>query len=95
MNISWKPFELILKYPFRISGFSRTFTPVILLEIEHGGLIGRGEASMVPYMGESFQTAAEFLAHVKLTWIKHPFDYDEIVSYLDSIAPGKPAIKAA
>lgn len=50
---------------------------------------------MVPYMGESFQTAAEFLAHVKLTWIKHPFDYDEIVSYLDSIAPGKPAIKAA
>jgi L-alanine-DL-glutamate epimerase-like enolase superfamily enzyme len=95
MNISWKPFELILKYPFRISGFSRTFTPVILVEIEYGGLIGQGEASMVPYMGESFQTAAEFLARVKLDWLKHPYEHDEIVSYLDSIAPGNPAIKAA
>ncbi len=95
MKISWKPFELLLKYPFRISGFSRTFTPVILVEIEHEGLTGRGEASMVPYMGESFETASEFLAKVSLDWLKHPYNYDEIISYLDSIAPGNPAIKAA
>jgi L-alanine-DL-glutamate epimerase-like enolase superfamily enzyme len=95
MEISWKPFELLLKYPFRISGFSRTFTPVILLEIEHNGLVGRGEASMVPYMGESFETASKFLAQVNLDWLKYPFEYDEVVAYLDKIASGNPAIKAA
>jgi len=94
MKVSWKPFELLLKYPFRISGFSRTFTPVMLLEIEHQGRVGRGEASMVPYMGESFETASAFLGKVNLDWLTYPFNYDEIVAYLDSIAGANPAVKA-
>lgn len=50
---------------------------------------------MVPYMGESQQGAADFLTHVDISQLKYPFDYAAIIHYLDSIAPGNPAIKAA
>lgn len=95
MVITYKPFELKLKYPFSISGFSRTSTPIMLVEIRHEGLLGLGEASMVPYMGENIETASAYLSQVNLNWLTYPFNYDEVILYLDSIAPGNPAIKAA
>jgi L-alanine-DL-glutamate epimerase-like enolase superfamily enzyme len=67
----------------------------MLLQIAYEGYIGYGEASMVPYMGESQQGAADFLKMVDVDQFKYPFDFGEIISYLDSIEPGKPAIKAA
>lgn len=87
--------ELKLKYPFTISGFSRTFTPVILLEINFEGYVGYGEASMVPYLGESFISAENFLAKVDLSRVSYPLDYDYLGKYLDDIETGNPAIKAA
>lgn len=67
----------------------------MLVEINHQGYTGFGEASMVPYMGESIDSATAFLAKVDLKWLKYPFNYDEVILYLDSIATGNPAIKAA
>jgi len=49
---------------------------------------------MVPYMGESFQSANEFLNKVDVAQFKYPFDFGGIMNYLDSLAPGNPAIKA-
>ncbi len=95
MHLSYKPYQLELKYPFTIAKFSRTSTPLMLLEIEHEGKIGLGEASMVPYMGESIETAIEFLNKVDLNRFTFPFDMDEIIAYLDDIELGLPAIKAA
>jgi L-alanine-DL-glutamate epimerase-like enolase superfamily enzyme len=95
MEINWKPFELALKHPFTIAKFSRTSTPIILMEIKHEGFTGLGEASMVPYMGENMETATSFMSKVDLSWFKAPFDFDELVAYLDGIAPGNPSIKAA
>ncbi|WP_175633680.1 dipeptide epimerase [Pedobacter ghigonis] len=95
MKISYKEFELALKHPFSISKFTRTSTPLMLLKITYEGITGYGEASMVPYMGESYETASSFLKQVDLSAFKHPFNFGEIISYLDSIAPGQPAIKAA
>jgi len=94
MILSYQPFELLLKHTFTIAKFSRTSTPVMLLQVEHEGHTGYGEASMVPYMGESFVSAADFLKKVDAALFKYPFDFDWIVNYLDSIAPGNPAIKA-
>ena len=95
MKISCKQFELELKHPFSISKFTRTSTPLMLLKIEHEGVIGYGEASMVPYMGESYESAATFLNLVDWNKIQFPFDFKAIIAYLDSLAPGQPAIKAA
>jgi L-alanine-DL-glutamate epimerase-like enolase superfamily enzyme len=95
MKIKAKAFELELKYPFTIAKFSRTSTPLMLLEIENEGFVGLGEASMVPYMGESLQTAANFLKKVDLSSFSFPFNMEEIMAYLDELAPNQPAIKAA
>ena len=95
MKISCKPFELALKHPFSISKFTRTSTPLMLLKIEHEGIIGYGEASMVPYMGESYESANSFLQQIDWTQIQYPFAFETIIAYLETIAPGQPAIKAA
>ncbi|WP_025142240.1 dipeptide epimerase [Pedobacter jeongneungensis] len=95
MKISCKQFELELKHPFSISKFTRTSTPLMLLKIEHEGVAGYGEASMVPYMGESYESAGNFLKLVDWDKIQVPFNFEEIIAYLDSLAPGQPAIKAA
>ena len=95
MELTYRPYELELKHAFTIAKFSRTSTPLILLEIEHEGFVGYGEASMVPYMGESIRSATDFLESVDVSQFKFPFDFAAILHYLDSIAPGNPAIKAA
>jgi L-alanine-DL-glutamate epimerase-like enolase superfamily enzyme len=95
MKISFRPYDLTLKFPFAISGFSRTATPLMLVTLEYGGVTGLGEASMVPYMGENHETASAFLRKADLSWIKYPFNYDEVITYLDSVEPGNPNIKAA
>lgn len=95
MKIGYKSFDLELKYPFTIARFSRTSTPVMLLEISHEGLTGYGEASMVPYMGENIETASNFLRKVDLSWLKYPFHFEEVTAYLDQISAGNPNVKAA
>jgi L-alanine-DL-glutamate epimerase-like enolase superfamily enzyme len=95
MKISCKAFELELKHPFSIAKFTRTSTPILLLKIDFEGFVGYGEASMVPYMGESQATAAEFLSKINLNQFKHPFDFAAIHDYMNVISPGNPAIKAA
>lgn len=95
MKLSYSPFELQLKHRFAISGFSRTFTPVMLVKLEHEGHIGYGEASMVPYLGESIATATAFFNEIEVEQLRYPFNYAHIMAYLDSLAPGNPAAKAA
>ena len=94
MKLTYQPFELTLKHTFTIAKFSRTSTPVMLLQVEHEGHIGYGEASMVPYMGETYESATAFLSKVDDSLFQYPFDFETIIQYLDSIAPGNPAIKA-
>lgn len=95
MKIAYTIYTLELKHPFAIARFSRTSTPVMLIRITHEGLEGYGEASMVPYMGESADTAIAFLKKVDWKRFVHPFNFDNNIAYLDSIEEGQPAIKAA
>ncbi|MFC5285046.1 dipeptide epimerase [Pedobacter alpinus] len=95
MQIKYKAFELALKYPFTIAKFSRTSTPLMLIEINHEGFTGYGEASMVPYMGENIETATAFLKQLDLSKFSFPFNMEQIINYMDDLAAGQPAIKAA
>ncbi|MCJ8210586.1 dipeptide epimerase [Mucilaginibacter sp. RS28] len=95
MKLTYQPFQLELKHRFTIAKFSRTATPLMLLQIAHEGQVGYGEASMVPYMGETVETATAFLEKVDVSQFRYPFNFDAIVDYLDAIAPGNTAIKAA
>lgn len=95
MQASYQSYHLELKHPFAIARFSRTGTPLMLLKLSYEGVDGYGEASMVPYMGESVETAEAFLSKVDWNRFVHPFNFQEVIAYLDGIAPGHPAIKAA
>jgi len=95
MKLSYSPFQLQLKHRFTIAKFSRTFTPVMLVQLEHEGFTGYGEASMVPYLGESMETATAFLNKVNIRQLQYPFNFAAIMAYLDSLEPGNAAIKAS
>lgn len=88
-------YNLGLKHPFTIAGFSRTSTPLVLLKLSYGDIDGYGEASMIPYLGENQDTATAFLHQVDWSRFEPPFHFPEIISYLDRIATGNTAIKAA
>lgn len=95
MKIAYTAYNLELKHPFSIAKFSRTSTPIMLIRLNYEGIEGYGEASMVPYMGESEETAIQFLKKVDWSRFIYPFNFDEIKAYLDSLEKGHPAIKAA
>jgi L-alanine-DL-glutamate epimerase-like enolase superfamily enzyme len=95
LKLSFQPFELQLKHVFTIASFSRTTTPVMLVKIEWGGVVGYGEASMPPYLGETHETAAKFLSALKLDQFTDPFRLNEILTYVDRVADGNCAAKAS
>lgn len=95
MKLSWIPYDLQLKHTFTISGFSRKTTPVVLTKIEYDGLVGYGEASLPPYLGESQASVMDFLKKVDLSGFNDPTHIEEIVDYVDSIAINNTAAKAS
>ena len=95
MKLRFQPYTLELKHAFTIATSSRSTTPVMLVEVEQDGITGYGEASMPPYLGESQESAAAFLARVDLAALPDPFQLEEILPAIDAIAPGHAAAKAA
>ena len=95
LKLRFRPYDLQLKHVFTIANNSRTTTPVMLTEIEYDGLIGYGEASMPPYLGESHKSADEFLKKVDLSSFKDPFELEDILEYVDNLSPGNYAAKAS
>lgn len=91
----YRPFTLELKHVFTVAAMSRTTTPVMLTEVEYDGIVGYGEASMPPYLGESHATAEAFLSKVDLSTYTDPFELERILADIDAIAPGNPAAKAS
>lgn len=95
MILKFRPYPLQLQHTFTVAGNSRTETPDVLLTLEHEGIIGYGESSMPPYLGESIESVCKFLQQVDMTQFNDPFRTDEILSYVDALAPGNCAAKAA
>jgi L-alanine-DL-glutamate epimerase-like enolase superfamily enzyme len=95
MKLRFRPYDLQLKHIFTIANSSRSTTPVMLTEIEYDGLIGYGEASMPPYLGESQNSVAAFLSRVDLSSFNDPFQLEDIIHYIDSLDVGNYAAKAS
>ncbi|MCM1452332.1 MAG: dipeptide epimerase [Clostridium sp.] len=95
LNLSFEPYELKLKHAFNLAKNKRTSTPGVQVQIEYDGVVGYGEASMPPYLGENVQSVTEFLSKLDLTQFKSPFAMEEIHEYLDKVAPNNRAAKAS
>jgi L-alanine-DL-glutamate epimerase-like enolase superfamily enzyme len=95
MKLTYRPYTLELRHVFTIATNSRTTTPVMLTEIELNGILGYGEASMPPYLGESHETVQAFLSKINLNKYENPFDLETILNDVDTIEPGNTAAKAS
>jgi L-Ala-D/L-Glu epimerase len=95
MKLKFYPYTLQLKHVFTVALYSRTTTPVVMVELEHEGVVGYGEASMPPYLGESQESVTNFLRKVNLDRFNDPFQTEQILLYIDSIEEGNNAAKAA
>lgn len=89
-----KPYELQLKHVFTLAGSSRTTTPVVLTELQCGGVTGYGEASLPPYLGETQESVAVFLSKLNMAQFSDPFLMEDILDYVFNSAPGNYAAKA-
>ena len=95
MRLEFYPYTIELKHTFTVSSNSRNTTPIILTEIEHEGIIGYGEASMPPYLGESHESVMKFLSMIDLTKYNNPFELETIINEVDKIAPNNNAAKTS
>ena len=95
MTLKFLPFELKLRHAFNLAKYSRTSTPGVQVKIEYEGVVGYGEASMPPYLGESIETVTKFLSKVDLSQFNDPFKMEEILAYVDAIEPENRAAKAS
>lgn len=95
LNLSFEPYELKLRHAFNLAQSQRTTTPDVQVQIEYDGIIGYGEASMPPYLGESIDSVSAFLSKIDLLQFSDPFRIEEIHEYMDSVASGNRAAKAA
>ena len=95
MKLSFSPYNLQLQHTFSVAGFSRNTSPVVLVEIKHQGLVGYGEASMPPYLGETQASVISFLKKLNLSQFNDILKIEEIIQYTQSISKGNSAAKAA
>lgn len=95
LNLTFRPNELTLRHAFNLAKMSRTSTPGVLVEIEYDGLVGYGEASMPPYLGESVESVCKYLNSLDLEQFNDPFAFEDIHEYMDSVAPNDRAAKAS
>lgn len=95
LSLRFLPYELQLQHIFTLANSSRKVTPDMLTRLEFDGLVGYGEASMPPYLGESVETATRFLSSLDVSQFTDPFQIDDILQYVDSVMPGNTAAKAA
>ncbi len=95
LELTFRPYNLELRHVFTIASNSRTSTPAMLTELKYDGITGYGEASMPPYLGESQETVGNFLSKVDLSGFSNPFLMEEILDYVENIAPGNYAAKAS
>ncbi|WP_293935039.1 dipeptide epimerase [Sphingobacterium sp. UBA6645] len=94
-TLRYRPYTLELRHVFTVASFSRSTTPVVLTELEYDGIIGYGEASMPPYLGETQESVINFLSKLDLSSFSSPFETAEILSYVDQVDSKNTAAKAA
>ncbi|MDE6565393.1 MAG: dipeptide epimerase [Muribaculaceae bacterium] len=95
LNLSFRPYELQLRHAFNLARNQRTTTPGVQVEIEYDGVVGYGEASMPPYLGESVASVCDFLSKLDLSQFSDPFRIEDIHEYMEKVAPNNRAAKAS
>lgn len=95
MKLKYYQYDLQLKHTFTIARSSRNIDSVVLVEIEHDGIVGYGEASPSSRYGENADTVSNFLSRIDFSCFEDPFQLETILRYIDVISEGNSSAKAA
>jgi L-Ala-D/L-Glu epimerase len=95
MNMRFKKYDLHLRHTFTIARGARDVSPVVILELEHDGIAGFGEAAPSSRYGESVASVVSFLGSVDLSRFDDPFQLESILSYVGGLSNGDTSAKAA
>lgn len=95
MKLTFHPYQLQFRFPFRISHGWRTATDAVFVKLEHEGLIAWGEATLPPYLEESVKTVTEFLSLPEVQHINFPVYPPEVLHSFHRQYSGNMTAKAA
>lgn len=97
LELEWCPFTAKMKHVFTIANSSRSTTPIVLTKITYDGYTGYGEAAMPPYLGETTNSAIDYLKKARpvLKKFKDPWMIGAIMEEMDAITTNNCAAKAS
>lgn len=96
MRVSCKPFNLKFRYPFGISKGTKTHQPTLVVELEHLGIKGYGEAPAITYYNITVEKMMEDLERKKMFVEKFAFTEPERYwHYLHHLYPANPFLVCA
>lgn len=95
MHIDAKPIDLKLTTPFRIARGVQTVASNSIVQINHDGYTGYGEAAPDEFYGEDVETVLACVARFAGNLGNDPFAIEDVMNQLDKIIRLNPAAKAA
>ena len=95
MRLSLRRFDLQLRHTFTIARGSSTIDPVVVVSLEHDGIVGYGEAAPSMRYGENINSVTSFLTTLDLASFHDPFHLESILRFVDAAAPGNCSAKTA
>ena len=96
MNLNYYPYQLAFRYPFTISKGTKTHQPTLIVELEHMGHKGYGEAPAITYYGITVEKMMADIAAKKMLIEKFAFTEPERYwHYLHHLLPQNPFLVCA
>lgn len=95
LKLSYQSYDLLLEHTFTVSVHSRTSTPTVLVQLVFDGVVGYGEATLPPYLGETQASVIAFFKQLNLEQFSDPFRMEEVLQYVNAVAPKNYAAKAS
>lgn len=96
MKVRHKVFQLPFQYPFTISKGTKTHQPTLIVELEHFGCKGYGEAPAISYYDVTVEQLSEVLTAKKMFVEKFAFtDPERYWHYLHHLLPKFPFLVCA
>jgi L-alanine-DL-glutamate epimerase-like enolase superfamily enzyme len=96
MKVNYHKFDLPFRYPFTISRGTKTHQPTLIVELEHFGIKGYGEAPAITYYDITVEKMIEQLESKKTLVEKFAFTEPERYwHYLHHLFPNNPFLVCA
>jgi len=95
VKIAFRVVELKLKHPFTIARGSSTTRKTVLVEFQHQGITGYGEAAPIQRYEETAETVAGFLKQCADIPLPDALTLDGFIDLVENISPGNYCAKAS